>query len=152
MTTLGTTHLTARDTNELAQTINRANAARIEKIDRRTNAACAVLLALAIGITLAMLLVDWSTPCNIQGALCGAAAIPTRPSLWRRVQVAWRRLYLRACISQATGELRDLETDLAHSKADVERLPMQIQAHKVWLNAHLDELDSLGLHPHGQRS
>lgn len=148
MTTLSNTHLTARDTNELAQTINRANAAHIEKIDRRTNAACAVLLALAIGITLAMLLVDWSTPCDLPGALCGAAAIPTRPSLWRRAQVAWRRLYLRACISQATGELRDL----AHSKADVERLPMQIQAHKVWLNAHLDELDSLGLHPHGQRS
>lgn len=145
-------NMTARSAHELAQTINRANAARIEKIDRRTNAACAVLLALAIGIALAMLLVDWSTPCDLPGALCGAAAIPTRPSLWRRVQVAWRRLYLRACISQATGELRDLETDLAHSKADVERLPMQIQAHKVWLDAHLDELDSLGLHPHGRRS
>lgn len=149
-----TPSMTVGDSNDLAQAFNEFNAHRMQQVERRTTAALGVLLAIAIGITLAMLLVDWSTPCDLPGALCGAAAIPTRPSLWRRLQVAWHRLYLRTCIRQATGELHDMETDLQHSKADVERLPMQIQAHQVWIDAHLDELDSLDKHPHphGQRN
>jgi len=143
MNTYGNAPMTARDSNELGAAINRINDARMQKVENRTTAACGVLLAIALGIAFGMALLDWSTPCDLPSALCGVAAIPAQQGFLRRLQLVWRRAYLRMCISQATAELADLESDLKHSQADCERLPMQIQAHRVWIDAHLDELDQL---------
>lgn len=121
--------MSPRDSNVIAQGVNELNARRAA----RAESAAGLLVALVVGILLALALVHWATPCAF-GTLCAAPVVtPLRTGLLQRLYLRWRAAYLRALIRWAEEDVEHLESMQFH-------IPAQLRSHRLWLEARRIEL------------
>ena len=126
---------------DLVDAINRRNA----HTTHRAEAAVHVLLALVMIIFGVLALVHFGLPCSIEGALCMAAVIQTRPGLAQRLLQRLRGAYLRHRIASAQADIVAMQQIMEQARQELDYLPRQIEAHNLWIDHAMLELDSMAL-------
>ena len=132
--------ITPTESHAIARAINHRNV----RASRRADAAAAFVVVLVVAILGTLALVHFMTPCNA-ATLCMAAAIPTQRGWLERATRAWRCYYLRSRIASALADIQAMENVLQMAQQELDFIPDQIQAHRVWIDAHMAELDSIEL-------
>lgn len=79
------------------------------RISRRAGRMADAIVALAIGILLALALLHWATPCAT-GTLCLAGFVPL-PAWWARTRRRWHARILHARLIQLLGTAQALACD-----------------------------------------
>jgi hypothetical protein len=130
-----------RNAIDLANAINQINAST----SQRTDSALGVVLAVALGAIGAAALLHFGLPCAIDGALCMAAVIQTRPGLARRLLQSLRAAYLRWRIAHAKADIQGMQHVMAQARQELDYLPRQIEAHNLWIDHAMLELEGMAL-------
>ncbi len=125
--------------DEAARSINACNARTTRPAERAADFVVAVVLV-ALGVAA---LLHYFTPCDVEGALCLAAAIPLRRSWHRRLREHLRRMYLNGLVHAARSDIRAMEDVMAQASDELELLPRQIAVHRRHIDGLLAELAAL---------
>ena len=133
--------LSRQDAADLAAAINERNA----RTTRRAESALDVLLAVFLAVLGAMALLHFLDPCSTDGALCMAAVIQTRPGLAQRLLQRLRGAYLRRRIASAKADIAAMQQILEQARQELDYLPRQIEAHNLWIDHAMLELESMDL-------
>lgn len=126
---------------DLVDAINARNA----HTTHRAESAVHLLIALVMVILGVLALVHYGLPCSIEGALCMAAAIQTRPGLGQRLLRHLRGAYLRYRIAGAKADIAAMQQIIEQARQELDYLPRQIEAHNLWIDHAMLELDSMDL-------
>jgi hypothetical protein len=126
---------------DMAAAIN----ARNERTARRAESALGVLLAVFLAVLGAMALLHFARPCSIEGALCMAAVIQTRPGMVQRLLRHLRGAYLRYRIAGAKADIAAMQQIMEQARQELDYLPRQIEAHNLWIDHAMLELDGMAL-------
>ncbi len=124
--------------HDMAQAINTANDHRAA----RAEAGVGVIVALVLGILAGLALLHYLTPCE-GAALCTLIVIPTRPGWGLRLSQWLQAQYLQWRIRWALNDVAAMHTAIEHAREELDYLPRQIELHREWIDARLDELDVL---------
>lgn len=135
--------MNARETIELSAAVNELNAHRMDAVQRRVHAFLGLLLAIAVGLGLAVALIHFGTPCA--GASLCAAVLPTQRSWLERMVLDLQRWRLLRQIRSAQQDLTYQQEALQLAQWECDHIPRQLdvtQGHIDQLCRQMDALDA----------
>lgn len=124
--------MNAKESNGLAAHINAVNARRTARAEAAVN----FMVALVIGLIMAVALLHWATPCA-DATMCLAAVTPTLRSPVQRLLDWYAMWRLRAHIRSAQADLEWQHEQLDLANWEREHLPRQM----AMTRAHIDLLE-----------
>ena len=125
--------MNTQDANGLAAHINAVNARRTARAEAAVN----FLVALVIGLILAVALLNWATPCA-DATPCLAAVTPTVRNPVQRLLDRYAMWRLHAHIRSAQQDLAGQHEQLQLANWEREHLPRQMAVTR----GHIDQLEA----------